>query len=203
MKMKNERYTLIAKEMTWTVLDYETGFAVTFVEGLFNETQEVDEPDTLPNGEELASFAASAMRGIGDYIATEHPDIATCDIYARREAIWTLANEKYWITMAAACNSLLVNFSEHQADYLLREVEDFLSLDDSNPAELNGAEKVNLLGALSMLDDEEAEEVLTILLAYWHEHYENGTKTEDWARDLLWWPCHANLVITEMENGED
>lgn len=200
--MKNERYTLTAEEMTWTVKDTETGFAVTFVEGLFNETQEVKEPDTLPNGPELASFAASAMSGIGEYIA-EHPDIAACDIYARREAIWTLANEKYWITMAAACNSLLVDFNENQAEYLLREIEDYLDLDGSNPAELNEAEKVNLIGSLSMMDDEEAEEVLTMLLAYWHEHYENGTKTEDWARSILWWPCHADLVITELENGED
>ena len=204
MKMDNEHYTMTVEGMTWTVKDEETGFAITFAEGLFNETQEVKEPDTLPNGEELASFAASAMRGIGDYIATEHPDIATCDIYARREAIWTLANEKYWVTMAAACNSLLINFNENQAEYLFTEVKDFIELDGTNPAGLNEGEEANLLGSLSMLDDEQAEEVFTMLLAFWNEHYNAGTPILKWASEVLWWPVHANDVIDKLEeNGED
>lgn len=201
--MTNERYKLTADGMKWTVSDTETGFAITFVEGLFNETQEVKTPENLPNDASLATYAATAMRGIGDYISENHPDIASCDVGSRCTAIWTLPSEKYWIAMAAACNSLLIDFEEDQAEHLYMEVNDYLELDSSNPADLNEAEKTNLLGALSLLDDFEAEEVFTILLAYWHEHYENHTSIRKWASDLLWWPAFAKPALDKLEEEED
>ena len=193
----------------WTVADTESGFSIKFREGLFNETQQVIQPKHLPevpDGVEPAVFFAGIMSAIGDYMAHEHPYIATCDIYARRSALWMLSHEKYWITMAAACNSLLIDFDDNQTEYLFQEVSDFLELDGSNPADLNDAEKTNLLGAISLLDDDEANEVFDILLAFWHEYYDAHVSTETWARDLLWWPAWANIIIDKMEaeeNGED
>ena len=193
----------------WTVADTESGFSIKFREGLFNETQQVIQPKHLPevpDGVEPAVFFAGIMSAIGDYMAQEHPYIATCDIYARRSALWMLSHEKYWITMAAACNSLLIDFDDNQTEYLFQEVSDFLELDGSNPADLNDAEKTNLLGAISLLDDDEANEVFDILLAFWHEYYDAHVSTETWARDLLWWPAWANIIIDKMEaeeNGED
>lgn len=203
--MNNERFKLTAQaNMKWMVSDMETGFSITFTEGLFNETQEVTNPDTMPEGVELAAWAAKAMSSIGDWMMENHSDIAICNIEARRSAIWTLSNEKYWITMAAACNSLLIDFDDNQAEYLYTEVEDFLNISGENPAHLTEAESTNLLGSLSMLDDAEAEEVFTILLAFWHEHYEAQTDTWTWACNVLWWPAWANNIVTEEEeDGED
>ena len=205
--MSNQRFTLTpSANSMWTVADTESGFSIKFREGLFNETQQVIQPKHLPEvpeGVEPAVFFAGIMSAIGDYMAQEHPNIATCDIYARRSALWMLANEKYWITMAAACNSLLIDFDDNQTEYLFAEVSDFLELDGSNPADLNDAEKTNLLGAISLLDDDEANEVFNILLAFWHEYYDAHVSTETWARDLLWWPAWANTIIDKMEAEED
>ena len=206
--MSNERFTLKAEaNLTWLVSDTESGFSIRFREGMFNETQEVIKPDTLPDvpeGVEQAVFFAGIMRAFGDYMAAEHNDIATCDKLARRAALWTLANEKYWITMAGACNSLLIDFDSNETEYLMAEVDDYLNLSGENPANLNEAEKENLVGSISLLDDDEAAEVFTILLAFWHEHYEAKTDIETWARDLLWWPAWANPIIDkEMEEEED
>lgn len=205
--MNEERFKLTAEANSiWTVSDKDTGFSIRFREGLFNETQEVTQPETITEGVELAIWAAKAMSAIGDYMATEHPYIASCDIEARRQAIWLLSNEKYWITIAAACNSLLVDFDSDEAQYLLAEVEDYLSLTNENPANLTDAERVNLIGSLSMLEDEEANEVLNMCLVFWHEYYDAGVSIETWARDLLWWPAWANDIITEemeAEDGED
>lgn len=211
--MSNERFTLKAlPNMKWQVSDAETGFSITWREGLFNHTQEVTKPEklpTIPEGMDLAVWGAKAMSALGDYVALEHPDIATCDIESRRMAIWMLSNEKYWITMAAACNSLLINWDSSDAEYLLSEIDDYLSLTSENPAGLDDNERVNLIGALSMLDDDMAHEVFTILLAFWHEHYDAHVSTETWARDLLWWPAWANHIIDEdeleeiEEDGED
>lgn len=203
--MNNERFKLNAEANSmWMVSDKETGFSIRFREGLFNETQEINQPDTMPEDVELASWAARAMSSIGDWMMQNHSDIAICNIEARRVAIWTLSNEKYWITMAAACNSLLIDFDDNQAEYLYTEVKDFINISGKNPANLTEAEKTNLLGSLSMLDDDEAEEVFTILLAFWHEHYEAQADLQTWARDLLWWPVWAdNIVTEEEEDGED
>lgn len=205
--MSNNRFTLTpSANSMWTVADSETGFSIKFREGLFNETQQVIQPKTLPavpDGVEPTVFFAGIMSAFGDFMAQEHPNIATCDIYARRSALWMLANEKYWVTMAAACNSLLIDFDDNQTEYLFQEVSDYIELDGSNPADLNDAEKTNLLGAISLLSDEEAEEVFNILLAFWHEYYDAHYDTETWARDLPWWPAWANTVIDEMEAEND
>lgn len=201
--MKDERFLLTASDnLMWTLTDSESGFSIEFREGLFNETQQVHQPASLPADANLAKWTAEAMRAAGDYMAKQHPDIALCNAPARRSALWMLSNEKYWITMAAACRSLLVNFSDNQSGYLYQEVEDYLNLSGENAADLSDAEKVNLLGALSMLGDDEADEVLTILCAFWNEHYEAQADTSVWARDLLWWPAWVNDIVDNIEIEE-
>lgn len=63
--MSNERFTLTADENSmWTVSDKESGFSIKFREGLFNETQEVVKPDTLPdyvNDGNVVQWAARTM----------------------------------------------------------------------------------------------------------------------------------------------
>lgn len=204
--MSNERFTLTpSANSMWTVSDKETGFSITFREGLFNETQEVHKPEqlpTIPEGMEPAVWGAKAMSAIGDFMALEHPHIAMCDIESRRMAIWMLSNEKYWITMAAACNSLLIDFDGNEGQYLMIEISDYLELSGENPAGLTDNERVNLLGSLSMLDDDMANEVFNILLTFWHEYTDANVSIDTWARDLLWWPAWANHIITEEEQQE-
>lgn len=163
---------------------------------MFNETQEVIDPETFPNDVDLSSWTSSAMRSIGDYMIREHPYISICNISARRSALWLLSHESWWKTIVAACNSLLIDLeNDDLALSLYAELEDFFSLSNENPAELSDNEKVNLLGALSLLNEEEAAEVLKIIHSFWHEYLESGVNTDDWSRDLLWWPCWANAVI--------
>lgn len=190
----------------WTVADTESGFSITFREGMFNETQEVIKPEkfNIPDGMEPASWAAKAMSAIGDYMAQEHPFVATCDIYARRSALWTLSHESWWVTIAAACNSLMISEDDEDlATQLFMELDDFFNLSHENPANLQENEKSNLLGAISLLDEDEALEVFRIIHTFWHEYYEAEHDTEKWARDLLWWPAWANTVINKLEAEED
>lgn len=203
--MSNERFTLTpSANSMWTVSDKETGFSITFREGMFNETQEVKNPDTLPQVEDLASWAARAMSTIGDYMAQEHPYVASCDIYARRSALWMLSHESWWVTIAAACNSLMISEDDEDlATQLFMELDDFFNLSHENPANLQENEKSNLLGAISLLDKDEALEVFRIIHTFWHEYYDADHDTEKWARDLLWWPAWANTVIDKLEAEED
>ena len=188
----------------WTVSDKETGFSITFREGMFDETQEVKNPDTLPQVEDLASWAAHAMSAIDDFMAQEHPYVAQCDIYARRSALWMLSHESWWVTIAAACNSLMISEDDEDlATQLFMELDDFFNLSHENPADLQENEKSNLLGAVSLLDEDEALEVFRIIHTFWHEYYDADHDTEKWARDLLWWPAWANTVIDKPEAEED
>lgn len=203
--MSNEKFTLTpSANSMWTVSDKETGFSITFREGMFNETQEVKNPDTMPQVEDLASWAARAMSSIGDYMAQEHPYVASCDIYARRSALWMLSHESWWVTIAAACNSLMISEDDEDlATQLFMELDDFFNLSHENPADLQENEKSNLLGAVSLLDEDEALEVFRIIHTFWHEYYDADHDTEKWARDLLWWPAWANTVIDKLEAEED
>jgi hypothetical protein len=188
----------------WTVSDKETGFSITFREGMFNETQEVKNPDKIPEGVELASWAARAMSAIGDHMAQEHPYVASCDIYARRSALWMLSHESWWVTIAAACNSLMINEDDEDlSTQLFMELDDFFNLSHENPADLQENEKSNLLGAVSLLDEDEAMEVFRIIHTFWHEYTDAGIDTFTWARDLLWWPAWANTVIGKLEAEKD
>ena len=202
--MNNERFTLTQlPNLMWQVSDAETGFSINFREGLFNYSQEVTQPETLPEGVELATWAAKAMSAIGDYVATEHPYIASCDMKARRAAIWMLSHESWWVTLVAACNSLLVDLEEGDlAEQLCIEVDDFFTLDGSNPGNLTEVEQENMIGALSLLDEDEAAEVFAIIHTFWHEYYEAQANTQTWAKDLLWWPAYANPIIDNLDEEE-
>ena len=185
----------------WTVKDVETGFSINFREGLFNETQQVIQLDTPSEGVDLPIWAAQVLSGIGDYMALEHPYITTCDIYARRSALWHLSKESWWITIAAACNTLIIDADDDSlTDSLINEVEDFLR--DQNPADLSKNDKINLLGAISLLEEEEAAEVIGIVKSFWWD-YPPEYDTETWARELLWWPAYANVIIDRKESDDD
>ncbi len=197
-----EKFELTAGDnMMWTVRDTESNVCLSFREGLFNDTQRIETPDTMT--EEQALHLPTTLREMGDWMAKEHPEVALCHSAERCTAIWMLTNEKYWITLAAATNSLMVDFGEDTAaEFLCAEVTDYL--DCENVADLSAAEKSNLLGSLSMLSGRDAMEVVNIVYVYWH-YLTDCKGIETWARDLLWWPawCPEELMYNDDDEEDE
>ncbi len=195
--MAKERFELTSgKDLMWTVTDNESGIAIDFREGLFNDNQEVKLPaDFVPAD---ASGIARIMREIGDWMAENHVEVALSDWRSRRSAIWKLSNEKYWLAMAAATNSLLLSDmdAEHAACMLYAEVCDWADFEKS--VDLTEAEEENLKGVLSELTDEEAWEVFKILYVYWNYRTEDIDMFQ-WAMDVTWWPAWLPEELKETD----
>lgn len=199
--MAKERFTLTSgKDLMWTVTDNESGIAIEFREGLFNESQEVKIlVDFIPFD---APEMARIMREIGDWMAENHVEVALSDWKARRSAIWKLANEKYWLAMAAATNSLILSDMDanHAACMLCAEVCDWAEFEKN--VDLTKAEEENLKGVLSELTDAEAWEVFKMLHVYWNYRTED-TDMFQWALDVIWWPAWLPTELKESETADD
>lgn len=180
-----ERFTLTSGEnLMWEVADTETKVSITFREGLFNETQKVSLPEGM--SDDQVAKLHTTLREIGDWMAQNHAKICLCNASSRCHAIYTLCNERYWLAMADAMKSLIIDWPDDSyPELLFAEMDDYVGLD--NGVGLNQAEKTNLLGAISLLDDEEAYEVVGIVSALWSEREDENI--EKWARDILWWPA--------------
>ena len=199
--MAKERFELTSgKDLMWTVTDNESGIAIDFREGLFNETQEVKLIAEFTYGD--APRMARIMREIGDWMAENHVEVALSDWRSRRSAIWKLSNEKYWLVMAAATNGLLLSDmdAEHAAYMLYAEVCDWAELEKS--VDLTEAEEENLKGVLSELTDSEAWEVFKILHVFWNYRTE-GTDMYQWAMDVTWWPVWLPEELKMQDVCED
>lgn len=199
--MAKERFELTSgKDLMWTVTDNENGIAIDFREGLFNESQEVKLIAEFTYGD--APRMARIMREIGDWMAEKHVEVALSDWKARRSAIWKLSNEKYWLAMAAATNSLLLSDkdAENAAWMLYAEVCDWLEMEKT--VDLTRAEEENLKGVLSELTDAEAWEVFKILHVFWNYRTED-TDMFQWAMDVTWWPAWLPTDLKESETADD
>ena len=195
--MAKERFELTSgKDLKWKVTDNENGIAIEFREGLFNETQEVKLPaDFAPDD---VMKLARIMREIGDWMVENHVEVALSDWKARRSAIWKLSNEKYWLAMAAATNSLMLSDmdAEHAACMLCAEVCDWADFEKN--VDLTAAEEENLKGVLSELTDAEAWEVFKILHVYWNYRTEDIGMFQ-WAMDVTWWPAWLPEELKETD----
>lgn len=199
--MAKERFELTSgKDLMWTVTDNESGIAIDFREGLFNESQEVKLPaDFVPAD---ASGMARIMREIGDWMAENHVEVALSDWRSRRSAIWKLSHEKYWLAMAAATNSLMLSDidAEHADVMLYAEVCDWAEFEKS--VDLTEAEEENLKGVLSELTDAEAWEVFKILHVFWNYKNDQGDMFQ-WAIDVTWWPVWLPDELKMQDECED
>lgn len=193
--MEKERFKLASgKDLMWTVKDNESGIAIEFREGLFNESQEVKLPtDFVPADE---NGMERIMREIGDWMAENHSEVAISDLEARRSAIWKLSNEKYWLAMAAATNSLLLSDidAEHANFMLYAEVCDWAEFEKS--VDLTEAEEENLKGVLSELTDTEAWEVFKMLHVFWNYKTDQCDMFQ-WALNVTWWPAWLPTELKE------
>ena len=201
--MAKERFELTpGKSLMWTVTDKENRIAIDFREGLFNDSQVVKLLTGSTCGD--APRMARIMREIGDWMAENHVEVALSDWKARRSAIWKLSNEKYWLAMAAATNSLLLSDkdAEHAACMLCAEVCDWLEMEKS--VDLTKAEEENLKGVLSELTDAEAWEVFKMLHVFWNYKTDQDDMTQ-WATDVTWWPAWLpeELKLSEFVEDDD
>ena len=199
--MAKERFELTSgKNLMWTVKDNESGIAIEFREGLFNESQEVKLPADFVFAD--APGMARIMREIGDWMAENHVEVALSDWRSRRSAIWKLSNEKYWLAMAAATNSLMLSDmdAEHAACMLCAEVCDWADFEKS--VDMTEAEEENLRGVLSELTDAEAWEVFKILHVYWNYRTEDIDMFQ-WAMDVTWWPAWLPNELKMQDEGEE
>ena len=199
--MAKERFDLTSgKNLMWTVTDNENGIVIEFREGLFNESQEVKLLTEFTSGD--APRMARIMREIGDWMAENHVEVALCDWKARRSAIWKLSNEKYWLAMAAATNSLMLSDTdaEHAACMLFAEVCDWAEFEKN--VDLTAAEEENLKGVLSELTDSEAWEVFKMLHVFWNYKTDQGDMMQ-WAMDVTWWPAWLPEELRRSEPAED
>lgn len=196
--MEKERFTLTSgKDLMWTVTDNENGIAIDFREGLFNKFHEVKLSADFLLAD--APGVARILYDIGDWMAANHVEVALSDWEARRSAIWKLSNEKYWLAMAAATNSLLLSDidAEHAACMLYDEVCDWLEMEKT--VDLKKAEEENLKGVLSELTNAEAWEVFKMLHVFWNYKTDQGDMFQ-WAIDVTWWPA---WLPTELKESED
>lgn len=199
--MAKERFELTSgKDLMWTVTDNENGIAIDFREGLFNESQEVKLLTEFTSGD--APRMARIMREIGDWMAENHVEVALSDWKARRSAIWKLSNEKYWLAMAAATNSLMLSEMDagRAACMLYAEVCDWAEFEKS--VDLTAAEEENLKGVLSELTDSEAWEVFKMLHVFWNYKTDQGDRMQ-WALDVTWWPAWLPEELKRSEFAED
>ena len=202
--MAKERFELTSgKDLMWTVTDNESRVKIEFREGLLNETQVAKIPRDIDV--KVAGDAMTLVRimcEIGDWIADNHVEVARSDWRSRRSAIWKLSNEKYWLAMAAATNSLLLSDVDayHAACMLYAEVCDWAEYEKS--VDLTKAEEENLKGVLSELTDPEAWEVFKILHVFWNYRTEN-TDMNQWAKDVTWWPAWLPTDLKETETIDD
>ena len=199
--MAKERFELASgKDLMWTAKDNESGVRIEFREGLINETQVAKVPHDMIEGD--AMTLARIMREIGDWMAEKHVEVALSDWRSRRSAIWKLSNEKYWLAMAAATNSLLLSDvdAEHAACMLCAEVCDWAEFEKS--VDLTEAEEENLKGVLSELTNAEAWEVFKILHVYWNYRTEDIDMFQ-WALDVTWWPAWLPNELKIQEECEE
>ena len=202
--MAKERFELTSgKDLMWTVTDNESRVKIEFREGLLNKTQVAKIPRDIDV--KVAGDAMTLVRimcEIGDWIADNHVEVARSDWRSRRSAIWKLSNEKYWLAMAAATNSLLLSDVDayHAACMLYAEVCDWAEYEKS--VDLTKAEEENLKGVLSELTDPEAWEVFKILHVFWNYRTEN-TDMNQWAKDVTWWPAWLPTDLKETETIDD
>ena len=141
------------------------------------------------------------MREIGDWMAENHSEVALSDWEARRSAIWKLSNEKYWLAMAAATNSLLLSDvdAEHANFILYAEVCDWIEFE--NGVDLTEAEDENLKGVLSELTGAEAWEVFKMLHVVWNYKPDQGDRFQ-WAIEVTWWPAWLHRELKESEDDD-
>lgn len=191
-----EKYTLQrSKNFMWSCTDNESGLVITFREGMFNDTQNIN-IDNL-KGIESPMAIPSLLTGMTDWLAQNYPCITECNAVERGGAIRVLMVEEYWKVLADLLDGhMLDSLDDNQS--LMAELEDggeaiFEKWDVDRDEMIYCADQ---LGAL------EAYEVFAIVDAFWQMENEYDIDVDTWARDLLWWPAFLPQDRREPQDAE-
>lgn len=194
--MEKEKFTLCYDGRSiWIVSDRLTGLKLKFREGLSNiDKVKKFEFKKRFDDDKLSPKLTSCLREMADWLAENHKELVSCNISARCRAIWTLANEKYWIALAVAMKARLASWEpEKYAIYLKVGMKDDLMMEDEI---LTMTEKSNLSESISILTDAESQEVVCIIHAFWKNF--GQVSIGKWARDLTQWPA----LLTKEQQDE-
>lgn len=158
--------------LTWELKHEDSGVILRFVEGRFNDKQEVELSDDAKANPDVM-YVARVMREIGDVAGgDDFAFISMCNEQMRAgivEAIWTVE----WL--AEACELLHGLISPDDVeDY---GCEDILGL-------IADKASIMLFDVLDTFDDDELQDLVLMVDAYWTSPY--GTPL-DWAKDYFEW----------------
>lgn len=191
-----ERYTLHrGKNFMWTCKDALSGMEISFREGMFNETQNIniDHIKGIDNPLQMPSL----LTGMSDWLSLHYDCILSCHIVERGDAIRTLSNESYWKLLCDILNGHIVT-SQDDADALCAAV-----VDAEFPIYKKWeVEREELADCLERLLDKEAYEVFRIVDAFWQMQGDFNIDIDTWARDLLWWPAFIPQERREPQSVE-
>lgn len=191
-----EKYTLQrGKNFEWTCTDNESGLVITFREGMFNDTQNIN-IDNL-KGIDSPMAIPSLLTGMTDWLAQNYACIVECNAVERGDAIRALMVEEYWKVLVTILNGhLLTNEDDDQA--LMAELEDA----DDSVFEQWEVDRDEMIYCADSLGPMEAHEVFAIVDAFWQMEAAHDIDLREWARDLLWWPAFLPQERREPQDAE-
>lgn len=189
-----QKYTLQrGKNFMWSCTDNESGLVITFREGMFNDTQNIDNIKGIDSPMQIPSL----MTGMADWLAQNYPCIVECNAVERGDAIRALYREEYWKLLADILNGhMLTDEDDDQA--LMAELE------DAEEAYFDkwDVDRDEMIYCADSLGAMEAHEVFAIVDAFWQMQQEHDIDLREWARDLLWWPAFLPQERREPQDAE-
>lgn len=190
------KYTLQrGKNFMWSCTDNESGLVITFREGMFNDTQNIN-IDNL-KGIDSPMQIPSLLTGMTDWMAQNYPCIVECNAVERGDAIRALMVEEYWKLLADLLNGHMLTDADDD-QILIAELED---ADDSLFVKW-GVDRDEMIYCADQLGAMEAHEVFAIVDAYWQMQAAHNIDVDEWARDLLWWPAFLPQERREPQDAE-
>ena len=191
-----ERYTLQrGKNFMWTCKDSESGLEISFREGMFNDTQNInienlkgiDSPLEIPR----------LLTGMTDWLAINHACIVTCNVVERGDAIRALSDESYWRLLVDLLNGHILT-SDDDADALVAMLYDA----DFSLFQNWNVDHAAIISCVESLLDEEAYEVFSVVDAFWQMQDLFDINLDEWVRDILWWPAFIPQERREPQDAE-
>ena len=190
------KYTLQrGKNFMWSCTDNESGLVITFREGMFNDTQNIN-IDNL-RGIDSPMAIPSLLTGMTDWLAQNFPCIVECNAVERGDAIRALYREEYWKLLADILNGHMVT-PEDDIEGLIAEMEDT----PDATFEKWEVDRNELFYCVDHLHDIHAQEIFRIVDAFWQMQQEHDIDLREWARDLLWWPAFLPQERREPQDAE-
>lgn len=164
----------------WRVSDTINNIHITFVEGLYNTFQEVDTSDYT------GSFRKSIIHELSDHLKKEHPQVATCNIEARKSVIGKLTVPT-WFCLTNALNGFWDNNTMPAKDIVTSNAEDLLHYEN-----FDNEHETEIIRELRSLTEEEAREAINLVSNFFKAEIYSFP---EWVQNLTAW-----LDLVKQEN---